>query len=102
MVILLALAFAWLWDLADRRDPERLMYEEFGTSVYQDENGSVRARPIDDCEEGEEKQYQLYVCWYNPDNGALKDYQKMGIYEESRLFEGIDHAIEFYQECGSF
>ena len=102
VVILLALGFALLWNLADKRDPERLMYEEFGASVYQDEYGSVRARPMDDCEKGDEQLYQLYVCWYDPNNGALKDYQKLGVYEESRLFEGIDHAIEFYQESGSF
>lgn len=101
VVILLAFGFAWLWNLTDQRDPERLMREEFGSVVYQDDRGSVRARPMDiDYEEGDETMYQLYVCWYDPDNGALEDYQKLGIYEESRLFEGIDHAIEFYQECG--
>lgn len=90
-VLALAVMFGWFLNWADSNDPAVQEWEEFGSIYYADDLGGVRVKEVN------EGSYQIYVCWYDPNNGALKEYQTFGIYPEEEVYEGASRAISFYQ-----
>lgn len=90
ITVLLALAFGWLWSTI----PDDPLYEEYGPVTMATDFGEVRVKDNHEFD----GTYQVYLCRYNADTGAVTEIIGYGAYQEPYVQNGIEAATQALHE----